>query len=76
MNLEAEANAHEIIPRLWLGNVKASMDEDFIRQKNIGVVFNCTKNLPFSPIIPIKYRVNNNFSHYTIIIQMENNSVF
>jgi dual specificity phosphatase 12 len=57
MNLEAGANANEIIPRLWLGNAKASMDEDFIRQKNITVVFNCTKNLPFSPIIPIKYRI-------------------
>jgi predicted protein tyrosine phosphatase len=33
------------------------MDEDFIRQNNIVVVFNCTKNLPFSPIIPIKYRI-------------------
>ncbi len=57
MNLEREANAHQIIPRLWLGNAKASMDEDFIRQNNITVVFNCTKKLPFSPIIPIKYRV-------------------
>jgi hypothetical protein len=57
MNLEREANAHQIIPHLWLGNAKASMDEDFIRQENITVVFNCTKNLPFSPIIPIKYRV-------------------
>jgi hypothetical protein len=50
-------NANEIIPRLWLGNAKASMDEDFIRQNNITVVFNCTKNLPFSPMIPIKYRI-------------------
>jgi protein-tyrosine phosphatase len=55
--MNAEANAHEIIPRLWLGNAKASMDEDFIRQNNISVVFNCTKNLAFSPIIPIKYRI-------------------
>jgi hypothetical protein len=54
--MESE-NAHEIIPRLWLGNVKASMDEDFIRQKGIQVVFNCTKNLPFSPMITIKYRI-------------------
>ena len=37
-------NANEIIPNLWLGNAKASMDEDFIRQNNITVVFNCTKN--------------------------------
>jgi protein tyrosine phosphatase len=50
-------NANEIIPRLWLGNAKASMDEDFIRRNNITVVFNCTKNLPFSPMIPIKYRI-------------------
>ncbi len=55
--MSTEANAHEIIPRLWLGNAKASMDEDFIRQHNIVVVFNCTKNLAFSPIIPIKYRI-------------------
>jgi protein-tyrosine phosphatase len=55
--MDVDANAHEIIPRLWLGNAKASMDEDFIRQNNIVVVFNCTKNLSFSPMIPIKYRV-------------------
>jgi predicted protein tyrosine phosphatase len=51
------SNADEILPRLWLGNVRASMDEDFIRTKSIDVVFNCTKNLAFSPIIKIKYRV-------------------
>ncbi len=55
--MSAEDNANEIIPRLWLGNVRASKDENFIRIKNIQVVFNCTKNLEFSPIIPIKYRI-------------------
>jgi protein-tyrosine phosphatase len=50
-------NAHEILPGLWLGNFKASMDDDFIIKHNIHVVFNCTKNLSFSPIIPIKYRI-------------------
>jgi predicted ATP-dependent Lon-type protease len=49
--------ANEILPGLWLGNVKASMDENFIRRNNIQVVFNCTKNLPFSSMIPIKYRI-------------------
>jgi len=49
--------ANEIIPNLWLGNVKASMDEEFIKKNRINVVFNCTKNLAFSPIIPIKYRI-------------------
>jgi protein-tyrosine phosphatase len=53
-----EANdADEIIPRLWLGNAKASMNEEFITRNNIQVVFNCTKNLPFSLHIPIKYRI-------------------
>lgn len=55
--MEQDECAHEIIPRLWLGNDKASMDEDFLRKHNITVVFNCTKNLPFSHIIPIKYRI-------------------
>jgi len=51
------SNADEIIPRLWLGNVRASQDDTFIKQNNIEVVFNCTKNLSFSPSIPNKYRI-------------------
>ena len=50
-------DADEIIPRIWLGNYRASTDEDFIRKNNIKVVFNCTKDLPFSYSIPIKFRV-------------------
>ena len=50
-------DADEIIPRIWLGNYRASTDEDFIRKNNINVVFNCTKDLPFSYSIPIKFRV-------------------
>lgn len=55
--MDTVEDATEILPNLWLGNVRASMDEDFIRKKNIQVVFNCTKNLPFCHLIPIKYRV-------------------
>ena len=55
--MEKSDDANEIIPRLWLGNARASMDEEFIKKNNIQVVFNCTKNLPFSPMIPIKYRI-------------------
>jgi predicted protein tyrosine phosphatase len=51
------AIAHEILPRLWLGNVKASTNEAFITTNRIQAVFNCTKDLPFSPMIPIKYRI-------------------
>ena len=50
-------DADEVLPGLWLGNAKASQDVDFIKQKGIKVVFNCTKNLGFSPIIPIQYRI-------------------
>jgi hypothetical protein len=50
-------NADEIIPRLWLGNVRSSVDEQFIHREKIDVVFNCTKDLPFSYSIPVKYRV-------------------
>jgi len=55
--MSSTENAHEILPRLWLGNARAALDEDFIRQHNIVTVFNCTKDLPFSPLIPIKYRI-------------------
>jgi rhodanese-related sulfurtransferase len=50
-------NADEIVPRLWLGNVRASVDEGFLHDRNIQVVFNCTKNLPFSYMVPIRYRI-------------------
>ena len=55
--MDTVEDATEILPNLWLGNVRASMDEDFIKKKGIQVVFNCTKNLPFCHAIPIKYRV-------------------
>jgi protein-tyrosine phosphatase len=55
--MEFNEDATEILPRLWLGNVRASKDEDFIRKNNVQVVFNCTKNLEFSTKIPIKYRI-------------------
>ena len=40
-------DADEIIPRLWLGNINASQDNDFIQREGIDVIFNCTKDLPF-----------------------------
>ena len=49
--------ANEILPNLWLGNIKASQDETFIRAKGINVVFNCTKDIPFSRHIETKYRL-------------------
>ncbi len=51
------ANAHEILPRLWLGNRAASEDNDWLASKGIRTVFNCTKTLPFSPLAIHTYRV-------------------
>lgn len=50
-------NAHKIFPRLWLGNKESSVDTNFLRSNNITVVFNCTKDLPFSNDVLRKYRV-------------------
>lgn len=37
--------ASEIIPNLWLGNILDSRNKSFM--KNIDVVINCSKNIPF-----------------------------
>lgn len=49
--------ANLILPGLWLGNAQASQDDTFLRQNNISVVFNCTKDLPFHSTIQRRYRV-------------------
>ena len=51
------APAHEILPRLWLGNKTASQDVAWLRQNNIKHVFNATKDLPFAPGIEYAYRI-------------------
>ncbi len=50
-------DAHEIVPRLWLGNKAAAANTDWLRAQGITVVFNCTKTLPFDSTIPYMYRV-------------------
>lgn len=50
-------NADLIVPNLWLGNRNAANDENFLRQQNIEIVFNCTKDLPFHSSIRKRYRV-------------------
>jgi protein-tyrosine phosphatase len=50
-------NADEILPGLWLGNYQASQDDIFLRSKGIDIVFNCTKDLPFNPLIHTRYRL-------------------
>ena len=50
-------HAHEILPGLWLGDKNAAKDDIWLLKNKITVVFNATKDLPFSPIIPRQYRV-------------------
>lgn len=49
--------ANLIVPRLWLGNRFAAANQKFLNDNNITVVFNCTKDLPFSPVVQHRYRV-------------------
>jgi protein tyrosine/serine phosphatase len=50
-SVEQHGDATLIIPRIWLGNKRAAADSDFLQRQNIQTVFNCTKDLPFSPRI-------------------------
>lgn len=50
--------ANEIIPRLWLGNFQAATSHEWLSAHRIEAVFNCSKNIPFALIDPIrKYRI-------------------
>lgn len=50
-------DANLILPGLWLGNGKSSMNEEFLKKNKITTVFNCTKDLPFHSSIRKRYRV-------------------
>jgi protein-tyrosine phosphatase len=47
----------EIIPNLWLANIKTSQDTDFLKEKRIKVIINCTKNIPFANYDCEKFRI-------------------
>ena len=51
------ADAHEIVPGIWLGNRRAALNDKWLAEKHISVVFNITKDIPFSPTIKKQYRV-------------------
>jgi protein-tyrosine phosphatase len=61
-------DANMIVPRLWLGNRNSALNDNFLRKHNITVVFNCTKDLPFSNVPLKKYRVpvDDNLHHEEI----------
>jgi hypothetical protein len=49
--------ADEVVPGLWLGSRYAALDPDYLSQKRITAVFNCTKDIPFEPVVRRQYRV-------------------
>ena len=53
------SSATEILPGLWLGDIKAALDTGFLKEKNIECVINCTRQHPFSSdsSIKLKYRI-------------------
>lgn len=59
MNLQIpfSNNADQILPNVWLGNLRAAQDETFLKNAGIQVVFNATKDAPFHPSIRRRYRV-------------------
>jgi protein-tyrosine phosphatase len=54
-----QSDAHEIIPRLWLGNKRAAANGKWLASNNINVVMNCSKDIPFSEDNPQRrfYRI-------------------
>lgn len=55
---DPNAPAHEIIPRIWLGNFQVAGSSDWLKSHGITAVFNCTKNIPFSLDPPMTlYRI-------------------
>jgi len=55
--MAAIPDAHEIVPGIWLGNKRASENERWMKEQGVTVVFNATKNLPFSTSIKKQYRI-------------------
>jgi len=51
------SDANEVVPGIWLGNRRAALNNKWLVENNISVVFNVTKDLPFSPTIKKQYRV-------------------
>lgn len=42
--------ATEIIPNLWLGDIRSALDNEFIVKNKINVIINCTTKYPFTKI--------------------------
>jgi protein-tyrosine phosphatase len=57
--LYTPTSVDEIIPGLWLGNYKAAIDKEFLKNNNINFVLNCTPNMPLYNQIYTPSELNN-----------------
>ena len=55
--MDEVSDAHEIIPGIWLGNTRAALNDKWLSEKGITVVFNASKDLPFSSKIKTQFRI-------------------
>ncbi len=56
---------------IYIGNKDSSMDKNFIKSKNINVIINCSKNLPFTElknIIKIRIPINDDQKYSSITL--------
>lgn len=51
-------DARQVLPRIWVGSMKDASSAKFMREHSIGLIINCTKDVPsfFAGTIPT-YRV-------------------
>ena len=60
-DLKLIKHQNEIIPNLWLGDSKSSVDKQFLETNNIKLIINLSKTLPFTDIDNIqKHRISIN----------------
>lgn len=58
MDIVAQANpADEVVPGLLLGSRYAALNTEYLAQKNVKAIFNCTKDIPFDPSVKRQYRI-------------------
>ena len=59
----------EIIPNLWLGNIKIAKNKQFFDDNNISIVINCSRDIPFYSNYTnnIRISVNDNLKHNEIV---------
>jgi len=53
----AEEDADEIIPGVWIGRWQPALNGEWLAKHGIKAVFNCTKQVAFHPSVPYQYRI-------------------